>query len=125
MTLEVLLGLAAAASFIGFGLAVSAGVTVEQPWRLPLAAWAGFVVLSAIAALELGPFGFAVEHTRNLWSSQITFDFLLFASVAWAFVAPRARRQGMRLAPWFVATAILGSLGFLLFVARLLYLERR
>ena len=125
MTLEVLLALAAEGSFVAFGLAVSAGVALRSPWRLPLLAWAGFVALTTMAALELGPLGFAAEHTRNLWSSQITFDFLLFASVAWAFVAPRARRQGMPLVPWFIATAALGSLGFMLFLARLLYLERR
>lgn len=69
-----------------------------------------------------GPFGFWPEHVRNAWGNQIWFDLLLSVGMAFALLAPRARAQGMRLVPWFIAVACTGSVGLLAMGARYLFL---
>lgn len=114
----------------GFGLVgamvIMAADAVPFRWRgwaPPAVLAAAFLAFSAIAAAVEGPLGFWPEHTRNLWGNQIWFDLLLAAGCCWALILPRARRVGMQPWPWLVLILCTGSIGLLLTVARLLFLE--
>lgn len=98
----------------------------KRTWLFPALLSVTFVGFSACAAATQGPFGFWTEHSaRGLWGNQIWFDLLLMASIAWVLVVPRARKMGMSLPMWLVFVIGSGSIGFLVMMARLLYLEQR
>lgn len=92
-------------------------------WLFPLGFALLFILWSLAAAVGEGPLGFWPEHTRNMWGNQIWFDLLLAIGVAWAFIVPRAKEQGMRLSLWLLLILSSGSIGVLIMVARLLYLQ--
>lgn len=94
-------------------------------WWIPAALSAAFAVFSLLTVATEGPLGFWAEHTRNAWGNQIWFDLLLAAAIAWVFIAPRARAQGMHLWPWLAAVVCTGSIGLCAMAARCLFLESR
>lgn len=92
-------------------------------WRVPAALAVLFLAWSIGAVLIEGPLGFWPEHTRNLWGNQIWFDLLLAAGCAWFALLPRCRAAGMQPWLWLALVATTGSIGLLLMLARLLWLE--
>lgn len=94
-------------------------------WALAAAVSALFFGFSIYSIATEGLLGFWTEHVRNAWGNQIWFDLLLAASVAFAFLIPRARAVGMKPLPWFILVACTGSIGILAMAARCLFLERR
>lgn len=94
-------------------------------WVLPALLAALFLALSLQAMLTEGPFGFWVEHTRNLWGNQIWYDLLLAVSATLAFAIPQAKLVGMRIIPWALFVLATGSIGLYAFIARLMYLQSR
>lgn len=125
MALSTGLAWVAGATLLVFGLGMVArgDRRMAGAWRLPAAVSVAFFLFSLVAILTEGPTGFWREHTQHLWGNQIWFDLLLAASVGWTVALPRARAVGMNLVPWFLAIVGTGSIAFLAFLARLLYLE--
>lgn len=97
----------------------------KSRWLLPAFGSLAFLVFSLVVISREGPFGFVVEHSRNGWSVQIGLDLVLAAVTALCFIAPAARRVGMRMAPWVVLTFLTGSIGLLALAARVLYLQAK
>jgi hypothetical protein len=112
-------------AFVAFlvSTAVCAATERRHLWRLPAIASLVYLLFTLRAVFIEGPLGFWPEHTRNLWGNQIWLDLLLAASVGWSFIAPNARALGMRLIPWSLLIICTGSVGFLAFAARVLYLR--
>ncbi len=94
-------------------------------WLLPAVASLAFLIFSIVVASREGLFGFLVEHQRNGWGVQIAIDLVTATVVALRFIAPVARRVGLRMAPWVVLTICTGSIGLLALVARVLYAQRK
>lgn len=84
---------------------------------------AGFAAFTSvtIAAEGIGPV--IANHTSNLWGVQVWWDLLFSLSVAYFFVLPRARAQGMNLSLWTALVLATASIGLLAMVARLFWLE--
>lgn len=97
----------------------------KSRWLLPALASLAFLVFSLVVMTREGPFGFIVEHSRNGWSVQIGLDLVLSAVTALCFIAPAARRVGVRMVPWVVLTVLTGSIGLLALAARVLYLQAK
>ena len=128
MPLYHVLPAVAAAAFLLAGPIVIAradAVARRAAWLVPAALSATFLGWSVRAVAIEGPLGFWPEHIRNAWGNQIWFDLLLGVGTAFALLAPRARGQGMRLTPWFVAIACTGNVGLLAMFARYLFLCER
>lgn len=84
-----------------------------------------FLLFSLAVIVNEGPFGFWTEHTRNLWGNQIWLDLLLLASASWFLIMPRAARLNMHTVPWLLFVLSSGSIGLLLMISRVLYLEEK
>lgn len=93
-------------------------------WFFPAVLALLFFAWSIASIVLEGPFGFWPEHTRNMWGNQIWFDLLLGIGIAWTFILPLAKEQGMKLPFWLLLILCTGSIGLLTMVARLLYLRR-
>lgn len=52
------------------------------------------------------------------WGAQVFVDLCIALTVAWTFMAADARRHGLRLWPWLVATPFLGSIAVLSYLIR-------
>ena len=126
--INVLIPAAAAALFVlvGIGAGLRAG-RADRPgkWQVPALLAAAFFAGSLIPIETGGSLGFWAEHTRNDWNNQIFLDLLLCASCAYFLLLGRARAVSMRVVPWFLAIACLGSIGLLAMVARVLFLEEK
>ncbi|MCA3012046.1 MAG: DUF2834 domain-containing protein [Myxococcaceae bacterium] len=68
-----------------------------------------------IVAPEGLPGLFAVLSERP-WARQVFVDLCLALTVAWAFVGPEARRLGLPLWPYLLATPFVGSIALLAFL---------
>lgn len=95
----------------------------KHAWIAPAMLSVVFACLTLQAVITEGPFGFWMEHTRNLWGNQIWYDLLLALSVAWFFAAKKAHSLGLRSLPWLLAIVATGAIGLLAFVARILYVQ--
>ncbi len=85
---------------------------------------AGFAAFSAVTVATEGVLPVVLNHTANLWGVQVWWDLLFSLSVAFFFVLPRARAQGMNLTVWTVFVLATASIGLLAMVARLFWLEQ-
>jgi len=111
---------------VGIGAALHAwSGQGEGRWRVPALLSAAFFVGSLLAIRSGGALGFWGEHTRNDWNNQIFLDLLLCAGCAYFLLLDRARAVSLRVLPWFLAIACLGSIGLLAMLARVLFLEER
>jgi len=94
----------------------------------PIIAIALAMVFSAFTALQLTREGipmFFANHAANLTGLQVWWDIVMCAVIAFFFIAPRARKQGMRLLPWAVFVHATVSIGLLVMCARLFWLENK
>jgi hypothetical protein len=87
-------------------------------WIVPAILSFLFLAFSVIPIAREGLAGLIAVHTLNWWAAQVTIDLVLAATTAFSLAIPEARRQGIGIAPWLVATIALGSIGLLAFVAR-------
>jgi hypothetical protein len=69
-------------------------------------------------------FPVVLNHTSNLWGVQVWWDLLFSLGVAFFFVVPRARAQGMNLPLWTALVLATASIGLLAMIARLFWLEQ-
>ena len=126
LTEYLALGAGGACAAFAVYLAIRPAVEQVSKWWVPALSAAAFLAFTAWAGFTEGPFGFWPEHSaRQLWGNQIWFDLLLMFSIAWFLILPRARAQRMKVLPWMILALSTGSIGFLVMVARLLYLEQR
>lgn len=122
-----LLPIAAAVLFVAYGLYISLRKTSENKpkWQIPAILSVAFLLFSLYTITMEGAMGFAIEHTRNLWGNQITFDLLLAVGGALYFAIPRAKALGMQPLLWLALVVSTGSIGLLAMLARIVYLETR
>ncbi|MFM7348907.1 MAG: hypothetical protein ACKO01_05395 [Erythrobacter sp.] len=85
---------------------------------------AGFAAFTLVTIATEGVLPVILNHTTNLWGVQVWWDLLFSLSVAFFFVVPRARAQGMNLPLWTVFVLATASIGLLAMVARLFWLEQ-
>jgi len=78
---------------------------------IPLAALAVFGVYTDLVVLEHGVFGFAGLALREPWAMQMLCDIGLSLACFAALAVPDARRHGIPIWPYLVASLLLGSLG--------------
>jgi hypothetical protein len=97
--------------------------TTNRPrlWRIPAGLSLLFFLFSLFTIITEGPVGFWVEHTRNLWGNQIWFDLLLAVGIGCFLLVPQAKKVGLNVWVWLVLIICTGSIGFLAFLARVLY----
>lgn len=84
-----------------------------------------FLCFSLYVINREGVFGFWTEHTRNLWGNQIWFDLLLMAFAVWALILERASKLKMNNLIWLLVILCSGSVGALLMISRVFYLESK
>lgn len=126
MTTETIWAMAGALVFLTYMLLTLTGWVRLRPgaWLLPAALAVLFFLGSLAAVWKEGPLGFWTEHTRNLWGTQIWFDLLLAAAMAWTLLAAPARKHRMALPVWLLLVLVSGSIGLLAMAARILYLRQ-
>lgn len=126
MSLPAILFSLSALLFVGYLVYANghaSSLTALGRWKVPAILSLLFLLFSLYPVWMQGPMGFLDEHTRTLWSSQIWFDLLLGVSVAWWWMAPHARAQGMRLPLWMALVIATGNIGLLAMLARLWWLQ--
>lgn len=70
--------------------------------------------LSIVA--DEGLIGLANLLQTRAWGRQVFVDLCIALSVAWAFLRPEAKRLGLPLWPYLVATPFVGSISLLVFL---------
>jgi hypothetical protein len=125
MTVTSLLPAIAGALLVLFALYVTFkdDTPAKKLWLLPATLSLLFALFSLRAITTESLFGFWTEHTRNLWGNQIWLDLLLAVGIGWLLVVPQAKALGMRPLPWLLLVVCTGCIGFLIMIARLLYLQ--
>lgn len=125
MSMTSLVPAIAAILFILFALyiAFKDNASYMKIWLLPAAISLLFLLFSLLTVATEGPFGFWVEHTRNLWGNQIWLDLLLAVGIGWFLIVPQAKALKMSLLPWLILISCTGCIGFLAMLARMLYLR--
>ena len=68
---------------------------------------------------------FFTNHASNLTGIQVWWDLVMCVVIAFFFIAPRARAQGMNLVPWALLIGTTASIGLLAMCARLFWLENQ
>jgi hypothetical protein len=123
MTIYTLVAPVAAVCFCLFTGYITSQESIHRPqlWRIPAGLSFFFFLFSFVAVITEGPVGFWVEHTRNLWGNQIWLDLLLAVGIGWFVLAPQAKKLGLNLWFWLLLIICTGSIGFLAFLARVLY----
>ena len=113
-------------------LVISMGVVATDPdrriksiWMAPALLAIAFLAWSIWTVAAEGPLGFWDEHIRSFWGVQIWLDLLLAIGIGWALIAGQAKALGMRLAPWMIFILSTGCIGFLIMMARFLYLKEK
>ena len=94
-------------------------------WAVPAALFVAFAAYSVVTVLEEGPLGFWANHTESLWGLQVWMDLLFAVAIAWTFLLPEAKRQGLSILPWGLFVVCTASIGLLAMMARVLWLRDR
>lgn len=92
-------------------------------WWVPLLASLLFLAYTVVTVMQEGPMAVLTAISASWWSNQIWMDLLLAVAIGWVLILPRARALGMQPWPWLVLVFCSGSIGFLLMLSRLLYLQ--
>jgi len=92
---------------------------------IPAALAIGFGSFTLVTAAREGAETLWHNQTTSLWGLQLWLDLLFCALIAFWLIVPRARRQGMNMLPWTLFVIATLSIGLLVMVARLVWLERR
>ncbi len=92
-------------------------------WPIALTVCVAFAAFTAWVIAHAGFGGLFALYEVNAWTVQLTADLVCALVAGLVFVAPRARRAGVGMAPFVVLTVLTGSIGFLALVARVLYRE--
>ncbi len=77
-----------------------------------------FIALTVWAVIEVGFFNIFAGILANPGSIQVGVDLVLACGMIAAWMWVDARKHGLRVAPYLVLTAILGSIGPLVYLIR-------
>jgi hypothetical protein len=127
-TLIPLLALAAfllATVWISALPSTAATVSHRPAWMIPAALMVAFAVLTLIAVVDEGPFGFWDNHIHNFWGNQVWVDLLMALGIGWYLIRPRMLAHHMSPWPWLALLCGTGSIGLVALLARVLYLDAR
>lgn len=101
------------------------GEVGPRSWVLPAVVAVAFLAFSLVTVAAEGLVGIWENHSRDFWGNQVWLDLLIAISMAFTFMAPEARRLGMRPGPWLAATCLTGCIGLLAMLSRMLWLKAR
>lgn len=85
---------------------------------IPLIAFVVFTAYTVTVVLEHGLLGFIPVHMVGGWALQVFIDLVLALTGFLALAVPDARRRGIDIRPFVVATMLLGSVGMLAYFVR-------
>jgi hypothetical protein len=121
---ELLFGAGAvgAVAFLGY---FAAGRSGAGKWQIAALLAAGFFAFTLIPVMREGPLGFVANHNASFWGIQVFWDLILALCAALFLAAPRMKRAGMNLWLSALPVALLGSIGLLVVLTRLFWLEQR
>lgn len=115
--------------FVVYGATTLAGIyiLVAKPSNgNPLAAALLCLVFFGYTLFQIAHEGvmmFLTNHSANLTGIQVWWDLVMCVLIAFYFILPRARAQGMSIVPWALVIATTASIGLLAMCARLFWLE--
>lgn len=117
----------------GFAVAAVAMLLVTQTkerlsapaWLVPVVIVVPFAVLTGLAIVEDGLFGFLPMIAESPWGLQVWFDRLMSVTAAFFLLQNRARAVGMKSEVWVLAVIFTGSIGLFLMLAQTVYFERK
>ena len=112
---------------IGFGSAAAIYILTARPSKgSPLAAAILAGLFAGYTAVQIGHEGvieFFTNHSQDMTGIQVWWDLVMAVIIAFFFILPRARRQGMNIVPWALFVLSTASIGLLAMCARLFWLE--
>jgi hypothetical protein len=111
------------ATVVALILWVATSRDADLGWRVPAVAGAMFLLFSLVTVGRDGLLQFWLNHTVNLTGNQVWFDLVMAVTIAFYFIAPRARAVGMPLLPWGIAVAATACIALLPMIAQLLWRE--
>jgi hypothetical protein len=79
---------------------------------------AGFGAFSLWVVATEGYFGFLQAAGRERWALQMLLDLVIALTVAIGWMRGDARRRGIAMWPYVIATILLGSIGVLAYLVR-------
>lgn len=85
---------------------------------VPLVAFVVFTVYTVLVAVEHGLWALVPMHMVGGWPTQVFIDLVLALVGFLVLAAPDARRRGIDIRPFMVATVLLGSVGMLAYLVR-------
>jgi hypothetical protein len=117
----------------GFAVAAGTMLLVTQTkkrvawpaWLVPAVVVVPFAAWTGLAIAEDGLFGFWSMITGSPWGLQLWFDRLMSVTAAFYLLQNRARAAGMKSEVWVLAVIFTGSIGLVLMLARMAYVERK
>lgn len=120
-------------SLAGFTVAVAAMLLVTQTkervswpaWLVPAAVLVPFTAWTVLAITKEGFGGFWPVLMSSYWGVQFWFDRLISVTAAFFLLQNRARAVGMKSEVWVIIVIFTGSIGLLLMLAQIVYLERK
>ena len=101
------------------------GAPGPNSWILPAVLSAGFLLFSLYTVAAEGLVQFWINHTNTFTGNQVWFDLLLAIGIAFTFMAPEARRLGMKPGPWLIGICLTGCIAVLAMLARMFWLKAR
>lgn len=117
----------------GFAVAAGTMLLVTQTkervawpaWLVPAVVVVPFTAWTGLAIAEEGLVGFSSMITGSHWGLQLWFDRLMSVTAAFYLLQNRARAAGMTSEVWVLAVIFTGSIGLVLMLARMAYVERK
>lgn len=117
----------------GFAVAAGTMLLVTQTkkrvawpaWLVPAVVVVPFSAWTGLAIAEEGLFGFWSMITGSPWGLQLWFDRLMSVTAAFYLLQNRARAAGMTSEVWVLAVIFTASIGLVLMLARMAYVERK
>lgn len=98
---------------------------MKNRWMAVAAAWLVFSLYTTVVMIKGGLLSLLTIPAAHPWGLQLIFDLFTALIVAMAFIAPKARRVGVPVVPYVLATLVLGSVGLLAFVTHVEWAAER
>jgi hypothetical protein len=98
---------------------------MRRRWLGPAALWVVFTGYSIAVSARAGVLGFLGVPGAHPWGLQVVLDLFVSLLVALVYIAPKARRVAVPIAPYALATLTLGSVGLLAFVTHVEWAAQR
>jgi len=84
-----------------------------------------FFAFTLFQITQEGVLMFFINHSQNLTGLQVWWDLVMCVLIAFVFILPRARAQGMNIVLWALLVVTTASIGLLAMIARLFWLENQ